>query len=267
VAEPARTAVQRLSPDSLAARLFRVVTWDGRAWRYAPLLGLALIATDVLWNLGLTGAYVIRGYDSVVLALGFLLLLHPWLWPRYEWLTALALIFLSLVVVIYIVPVVVANAFLGGFQGISEAVVSALVAAPVYGILVLSGIPASLDGVYLTFATQGSGDLTVWIGYYCAGFFSVTLVVSAYVSWVLIEFDRVDLRLLGFLALGAAFAWVANLVRVTLVIFSGRWWGAETLQSVHQNIGAPLFFGFMALFFWVVMRWVPPARRSSEAPL
>lgn len=264
MAEPARTAAQRLSPNTLAARLLRFLTWEGRAWRYAPLLGAALIGLDLLWNLTVTESFAIGGYDSVLLALAVLLLLHPWLWPRYEWLTAFALLFLSFVLLLYIVPVLIGNVFFGGFQNLSEGVVTSLVAVPVYGILTLGGIPASLDGVLLTFESQGTGSLTVWIGYYCAGFFSVALVVSAYVSWLLVEFEQINRRLMGFLALGVVLAWVANLIRVTLVILSGHWWGVDELKFVHENLGAPLFFGWMALFFWLVMRFGPSTERPGK---
>jgi exosortase/archaeosortase family protein len=65
-------------------------------------------------------------------------------------------------------------------------------------------------------------------------------------------------------AAGLAGLWLLNVVRLVVLTRIGIRWGMAALQTAHANLGWILFCGFMAAFWWVVLRHTGPSAEPLE---
>lgn len=115
----------------------------------------------------------------------------------------------------------------------------------------------------------GVGDQVVAIGSVCAGTNSMVgwLVVGGALAILLHGGLRAKL---AWLATGAALAWLANLVRLAVVVLAGRWWGSEVaLEALHPYGGSVAIAVAVALALLLSPRFglsrrPPVARRSLD---
>ena len=69
-----------------------------------------------------------------------------------------------------------------------------------------------------------------------------------------ISFSYWKLIILGCIAiffLGLIISYMANILRMAMIILAGHYWGMDALEFVHSYLGWLLFTGWM-LLFWLV---------------
>ena len=265
-ARAARDMVMRLArgeeQPTLAERFIDLLTLRGRLTPFLALIGIGIIAADLAWNLVLTDSNAFLTYDWLALLTGVFLIAYNYVPEDYHRERSFAFVFLFALSLLLIVPVLAERA--GEGNAASEAGISAyseyLLVKPLDGMLRLSGIWSLTDGVFIRFETtyvtsDGDMQMNVLIATSCSGVYSFAIFVSAFLAFVATEFKQWDPRLKWFLALGIGAAYMANLLRMYIIVLMGHLVSEEAFRSTHANAGWLIYMAWIALFWWLLFRW------------
>ena len=78
------------------------------------------------------------------------------------------------------------------------------------------------------------------------------IFIAAFLSFVLTEYKKMDRTVVTLLFIGVIIAYLANLLRMSIIILSGHYWGSEVLYWTHSNVGW-LIFVFWVGVFWIII--------------
>jgi len=92
----------------------------------------------------------------------------------------------------------------------------------------------------------------VSIGQACTGFYSVIIFLSAFFSFVFVNYGKFDSDVLLYLLLGIILCYMANILRMIIIILVGIHYGSEWLVWTHTNIGWLIFVTWLFIF-WFLM--------------
>lgn len=117
--------------------------------------------------------------------------------------------------------------------------------------------------------------MTVVITTACSGIYSFGIFASAFVAFVLTEFQRLGRRVWILLGLGLATAYVANVLRMVIIVLVGYYTDStetdlQNMLVAHSYAGWLIFLGWITLFWSVLLKIMPreqplnPPRRVSE---
>jgi len=165
------------------------------------------------------------------------------------------------------VPLLLLRLYYRDFERSVDAYSWAALAPQTAAVLNLLGVPANVHPWFgstapaLTFTTRSGAVLTVVITTACSGIYSFGIFASAFVAFVLTEFDRFRPKVLGLLALGFLTAYAANILRMVLIVLFGVYSdtpqdSVNNLLVAHSNRGWLIFLGWIALFWGIVFRFV-----------
>ena len=217
-------------------------------------LGAAVVGAVLVYNWLSSPSPDIGDSDRLSILLGMTVMLYPLSRNRYRVEASFAIIFIGGVVALLVVPRVLAS--LSGTEGSSEVgdwYVHYMLAAPFAWILDSVGIPASSLGSLVTIQFQDGSIHTLGISAYCAGLYSFSIFLSAFVAFVLV-FEKFPARIMGaVLAAGLLVAYMGNLLRMVIIGVVGYYEGIEALHWTHENAGWVIFLAWSALFWWLIL--------------
>ncbi len=270
-AKAARDMVMRLArgerPRTLGQRFISWVTLDGRLEPLFPVIGAVIIALDLWWNLVLTGSAEFLTYDALALLIGLYLIVYRWVPEDYEREREFTFVFFFSLAFLLLVPVLIERAAAG--NAASSAGISAyseyLLAKPVDWMLRASGVSSSIDGITISFLTVDAERINLLIATSCSGVYSFAIFTSAFIAFVATEFTEWDSRLKWFLGLGILAAYLANLLRMYIIVMVGHFYGSDALLWAHANVGWIIYMAWIALFWWLLFRWFFRDRAAEEA--
>ena len=218
------------------------------------VFGFAVILAVMAYNLMASARPEIGDVDTISLLFGFLLLVYPLLADKYRVEAAFALLFVAFVVVILVVPQVVMSLSGGGSDSsLGNWYVHYMLAEPFAVILDLIGIPASSSGNMVTIQFQDGSVHTLMISAYCAGLYSMSIFLGAFMAFVLV-FERMPPKILALvLALGLVVAYLGNILRMVVIGVVGYYEGIEALHWAHENAGWIIFLAWSAAFWWLIL--------------
>jgi exosortase/archaeosortase family protein len=117
-----------------------------------------------------------------------------------------------------------------------------------------------------------SVPVTLVISTSCSGIYSFGIFASAFVAFLLTEYEHPSRRLWVLLALGFLASYLANLLRMVIVVLVGYY--ADSAQSDLQNLllahsyaGWVIFLGWLALFWGLLFKFLPTEKPISAAGL
>ena len=164
-----------------------------------------------------------------------------------------ALIFSGSVVMLLALPQIVRLLSGGGNSAVSDWYVNYMLAAPFSGILDFIGIPSNSEGAFVTLQFKDGTINTLEISAYCAGLYSFSIFVSAFVAFVLV-FGRLPTKALAIvLLIGLLMAYLGNLFRMVIIGVVGYYHGIEALKWAHENVGWLIFLSWSAVFWWLLL--------------
>lgn len=138
-----------------------------------------------------------------------------------------------------------------------EAFVRVGLLAPLHAILAGLGLPSSVQGQSVTYATR-HGPLRVNVGAACSGIQAMALFGGVLALYLLVERPG-GRRLALWSAIGLAGVYAANLLRLVTVFLVGYQWGGDALERVHAQAGWVFFVAWALLF----ARLAPRRRRTA----
>jgi exosortase/archaeosortase family protein len=273
---------------TLASRFLDLVTLRGRLVRWFPIVAIAVIAADLAYNQLVFGAISLGTEDTSVLLFAAALFAYPFVPRRFGRERDFVLAFMAALILILVVPLLLARLFYQDFERSVDVYSWTALAPQTAGVLNLLGVPARVHAYTdpfgnllgtapaLTFMTRSGVPITVAITTACSGIYSFGIFASAFVAFVLTEFERFRPKVLGLLALGFLTSYAANVLRMVLIVLFGAY-SDSTEQSMnnlilaHSNLGWIIFLAWIALFWGLVFRFVvrkpaDAAERETPAP-
>ena len=264
---------------TLASRLIRWATWQGRLIKIFPAFGVGILVSDLLYNMVLSATPAIQTEDTIVLLGAAALLVYGFVPDRLARERDFILVFFGALNAMLVVPLLAARIYYSDFERSVDLYSWVALAPQTSAMLSLLGVSNSVHAVPgltapgLTFRPQNiSVSVTVVITTACSGIYSFGIFASAFVAFVLAENERISRRVLLLLALGFASSYVANVLRMVVIVLVGYYTDtAETeLQNMlvaHSYAGWLIFLGWIAIFWSVVFRVFPhQANKVPEPP-
>ena len=273
---PAATRLQE-APPSLASRLIRRVTWDGRLVRLFPMIGVMILAADLLYNLKLSASPSLQTEDTIAILAAGVFMVYGFVPPRFSRERDFVLTFVIALNAILVVPLLLARAWEANFERSVDFYSWVALAPETSAVLRLIGVENTIHPVAgatapgLTFTPQHLGvRVTVVITTACSGIYSFGIFASAFVAFVLTEFQRPARRLWLLLGLGMGAAYVANVLRMVIIVLVGYYTdtGETDLQNMliaHSYAGWLIFLAWIALFWGLLFRLLPIPSVARDA--
>ena len=139
--------------------------------------------------------------------------------------------------------------------------VSFFLSAPLVASLKILGYTVWAEGDIIFFENLALSPTTtssVKIGKSCSGLYSVGLFITFYTTFILLEYNgKFDKIAFYLFLLGICFAYIANLIRMILIIIVGHYYGTDALLFVHNNLGWLIFTIWIFIFMRILSSLVP----------
>jgi exosortase/archaeosortase family protein len=246
----------REKKETLASRFLNFITIRGRLQPYFPFLGILVIILDIIYNLALSGTPELLTFDTIVLLFGGWMVIHNFIPKKFENERDFVFMFLFFLVVILVIPLLLIRASVGDFDESVNFFSSNLLVPPVVGLLQVFGVPIySVDGIWIHMGLKSGGDAIIGITTECSGIFSFAIFASAFLAFTFIEFERITKKVVLLMGLGIFAAYIANILRMTIIMFVGYQYDSGNLQNMlfaHANMGWIIFLLWISLF-WLLM--------------
>ncbi len=257
---------------TLSESFIHYITLKSRLKPYFFYLGLLAILGTVAFNLIVGNGLDLGSHDGIAILFGLSLLTYHRVPKTYSVERDFVFIFLFFMVLILVVPVTLIYYFYGGLpENSNSPVIYHLLAQPTAGLLNVFNIDATAyrtgASVIIKEMSLKGEQLLVHIGLSCTGLYSVTTFISAFLGFVMVYFTEMTRDLSVFLFLGIFLSWVANVLRMTLIMVSGYYYGMEALLWTHHNAGVFIFMGWIALFWGLMFKYfdIPVDEPMEEA--
>ncbi len=169
--------------------------------------------------------------------------------------TVVPVVILGIVIVMLVLPQAVMSIHSGVGTSAGNWYVHYMLAAPFAGILDLIGIPATSASNYVTITFHDGTVQTLGISAYCAGLYSFSIFVSAFMSFILVLERLKPKPMVGILALGIVIAYLGNIFRMVIIGVVGYLYGLDALLWAHRNAGWIIFLAWSAVFWYLVIRY------------
>ncbi len=268
------------APPSLASSLIRRATLNGRLVRLFPMIGVTILAADLVYNLKLSASPALQTEDTIAILAAGVFLVYGFVPPRFSRERDFVLTFVVALNAILVVPLLIARAWEANFERSVDFYSWVALAPQTSAVLRLVGVDNTIHPVAgatapgLTFTPQHLGvQVTVVITTACSGIYSFGIFASAFVAFVLTEFQRLARRVWLLLGLGMATAYVANVLRMVIIVLVGYYTDttATDLQNMliaHSYAGWLIFLAWIALFWAMLFRLLPISSltRAAELP-
>jgi len=105
----------------------------------------------------------------------------------------------------------------------------------------LIGISVEVIGTETVCLHAPHQDMTLTIGGPCSGLYSMFLLISVIVGYTITENIRDARRILMLLGATIVIAWIANLLRVSILYLTAYHYGQDMMMTVHTHLGWIIF--------------------------
>jgi len=264
---PAKPAQSELAP-SIGNRFLGRLTFDGRLIPFFPAFGAALIVADVAYNSTLSSTPAFQTEDTIVILGAVALLGYGFVPSRFGRERDFVLLFFLWLNAILVVPLLSARLFYQDFQKSVDIYSWVALAPETNALLNFLGVNSQLGQVAgssapgLTFMPQHMQiQVTLVITTACSGIYSFGIFASAFIAFVLTEYNTLSRRTWTLLGLGLLTTYVANVLRMTLIVLVGYYTDTpqtdlQNMLIAHSYLGWIIFLGWVALFWGLVFKFL-----------
>jgi archaeosortase C (PEF-CTERM variant) len=249
---PKQAAARR---EDLADRFVQFLTLKGRLRPWLPIIGIIAILIDLGWNLGIARSTEFLSQDWTMWALGVVLLAYNFVPASYGKERDFALILIFFYSITMVLPLGLYRLATGTID-LPGGFVHWMLGVPVAALVRLTGAWASAHGIFIDFQMSTGQYGTLGISTGCAGLDSLFLFISGFIAFMLVENARMERRIGAALVIGILTAYFANLLRMVIIVEAGVYYGQDAMMSVHENAGTLIFLGWIAVFWYLMYRFV-----------
>ena len=271
------------APSGLASQFLRIITWHGRLVKLFPVIGAGIILADLEYNAFVSATPALQTEDIIVLLAAVVLIGYAFVPARFARGRDFVLTFFIVLNGILVVPLLLARAYYSDFEQSVDLYSWVALAPETSAVLNLLGVSNTVHSVTgatapgLTFTPRNlPAPVTLVITTACSGIYSFGIFASAFVAFVLTEQEKLSPRVWVFLGLGLLGAYMANVLRMTVIVLVGYY--TDTAQTdlqnmllAHSYLGWIIFLAWTSLFWWALVRFLPTrapnTSESTPAPL
>ena len=265
--------------QTLGARFLRWITWHGRLARLFPVAGVALVAADLAYNLFLSASPALLTEDILVLLTAAALVGHGLVPERYARERDFVLLFFVILDASLVAPLLIARVLIGNVEASVDLYSWIALAPELSAILSGLGVPNAVHSVAgftapgLTFTPlQMTQAVTLVITTSCSGIYSFGIFASAYIAFLLTDYERPSRRLWLLIGLGFLSSYAANLLRMVVIVLVGYYTDSaqtdlQNLLFAHSYVGWVTFLIWIALFWSLLFRFLPIEKETAYAGL
>ena len=256
-----RKAADADHQNSLAGRLVRLVTLRGCLVPVFPALGIGMILADFAYNLLVSATPALQTEDTIVLLAAATLCAYGFVPARFAKERDFGLIFVLALNGILVLPLLAARVYYADFERSVDVYSWVALAPQTSEILSLLGVANTLHPVVgstapgLTFSPRNFvGPVTIVITTACSGIYSFGIFASAFVAFVLTEYEKPSPRVWAMLGFGLLTSYAANVFRMVVIVLVGYY--TDTAQTDLQNmIVAHSYAGWAIFLTWIAAFW------------
>jgi len=222
------------------------------------MIGIAIIIADLLYNLiqalSLTGLiHNIASFDIAVLLLGLAMVAYRFVPVRFAKERDFVVLLGGFVFLILILPVMILDIDPdNNYSYTSSPLVYALLTVPMVSLLKLFGLDVSAQENIVIYHLHSGGYAKVGIAISCAGIYSMSFFISGFISYLLVEYRKFDVKAALLLVSGIITAWFANVLRMSLIVLVGSRFGERWFYFTHKYLGTLFFFTWIFIFWFVI---------------
>jgi exosortase/archaeosortase family protein len=266
---------------TLADTLISLLTLNGRLNILLPVFGAFLILFTYAFNFFFREEFSLGVNDTITILLGATLMLYNYIPDKFMRERDFVFLFFLFLFLILVLPLTLYGIIEGPVpENPNSPFIYYLLAQPTSDMLNFVGIPSSVhsippsqfvngidlgqDGVWIVYKNLGDVEGYSWssvgIGLSCTGLYSVSIFISGFIAFVLIEYRRLDIRVASLLTLGIFTSWFANILRMTIIVVVGSHYGREALVWTHANLGIFIFMLWIGIFWAVMFKLLVPQK-------
>lgn len=226
---------------------------------YLRTVGILLVTTSILLEIFVFDGNFSANSVSLII-FGMYLFSYPNLKLQYNY-KKMLLVFLGLYSLIYPLGTIVFRIISNHFTFLSDEewtdfVVNLVLGRPVTSFLTFLNYQVWSSGstiFYIDTTVGHSASVSIATG--CSGIDSVIIFICALFSYIYVEYRILDPITLLLFFLGIFMSYFANIMRMSVIILAGHYWGADALQFAHATVGW-LIFTFWVFIFWRIMDFI-----------
>jgi len=253
---------------TIAEKIVMRFSLNGKLLPLFHIMGVLAIIGILIYNSEFSGNPRLGSYDLLTLAMGAYFIVYP---VTRKWFTResdFIMIFFVLIALILLLPTLLFFDTENAGVFYESNVTNYFLTKPLSAILTAIGIWNNAGTAIIEFEMRDGTHQFVGIAISCSGIYSFLIFMSAFLAFVFTEYKQLD-RKVGVLAvIGVTLTYVANLLRMTLIIVSGYFNGVGsqidpapfTLLWTHKYAGEVIFICWIALFWWFAFKYFAPKR-------
>jgi exosortase/archaeosortase family protein len=248
-----------------------------------PAVGFGIIAVWSVWKISVAGSSDLHMEDFMVTLFGLSLVLYysgPSKYTAQKDFIVLYLLFMSFVFVVLWTTYRRTTGQAGAefsantqynFITVPVVLLLQLIGIDAKAVILINQAPGMTN--YIDYPFDGR-MISLGVGATCSGLYSAGLFFSAFLSFVLVRYRKVDRYILLGLGTGLIVTWLSNIFRMTITVAIGSTYGHPALLVFHSYFGIIVFIIFLVVFWMVIVRWLdrreisapPPPQQAEAAP-
>ena len=198
--------------------------------------------------------------DILGLFLGILWIFYEYVPRKYRYEREFFFLFINILFLFLVFP----SIFFFFFPFESYDLIEISVTQPLSNLLSRLGYYVFSEGNQLFYVNNNTNQLTsVLIAPMCTGIYSIKVSISAIISYVLVVNRKLNYEVSVVVILGILTSYLSNILRLTMIILAGHYYGGDALYWSHQNLGWVIFTIWMAAF-WYLLSWIYPLDQLYE---
>lgn len=248
----------------ISERIIHLLTFNGRFPQITLIAGIIIMLGVFYYNYSdLRINTYLGSNDFVVILLGLSIGSYHYVPKKYSVERDFMLIFLFLLFLVVVIPTTYYYQTHGTTGGSWEdenpdsEIIHVLLVRPLEFIMRnILDMSVAVDGVQIEYLGNEGKRLTISIALGCTGLYSASIFLSAFISYILVEYRKFDGKVLGLLLLGILTSYVANLLRMVIIIMVGYYYGMDALLTAHANLGELIFMFWIAIFWGLMFKYL-----------
>ncbi len=261
--------------ENFVTWLIDLLTIRGRLKPLLPVAGLVILVLVALFNIYFSNKSYLGSNDYVALILAGVLFVYNFVPSKYSVERDFAFLFSILLFVLLVIPTTILS-LTSGEVDTNSPLTYYFLSLPTVAIVNLFGIPAVTPGFnpqigleafnYIDLTGPDGFNIALHISLSCSGLYSVAIFTSAFIAFVAVDYKIFDRKVIQFLSLGIFLAWLANVLRMSIIVAVGRFYGGDTMVWVHNNIGEIIFMIWVCIFWLIMFKYLHAPDKEGKEP-
>ena len=233
-----------------------------------PIIGAVVVDAVIIYNILINKSIDLKGFDTITILFGISLISYNYIPDQYTFARDFFVFFLGLLFFILVFPPIFYEQIIG--SGGNATITKIFLGDPVVGLLKLGGIESSCSIVdtgsgqvatlFFPLAQTGK-EASVGIAEACSGIYTASIFLSAFITFVLVEYKRFNLKVGLIIGLGIITTYLANILRMTIIVLIGYYFDTDptslsNLSWAHVNAGWLIFMAWIIPFWFLMYRFL-----------